>query len=122
MRSAFSGASVVATRTARRAVVGRHGRVQFGVRGEAPRAVDDHPHRQTDLAVDDGGFQFTVAQLHDLRRDAVNAQVGVARPGSGGGRQRRVGEFVSPQPEEVGIDSSGRCHGSYRSGPLAGPL
>ena len=69
MRSAFSGASVVATCTARRAVVRGDGRVQFGVRGETPRAVDDHPHRQPDLAVDHGGFQLTVAQLHDLRRD-----------------------------------------------------
>ena len=40
--------------------VGRHDGVQFGVRRETPGAVDDHPHRQADLAVDDGGLQFTV--------------------------------------------------------------
>ena len=66
--------------------------VQLGVRGEAPRAVDDHPHRQSHLAVDDGGLQLTVAQLHDFVGDAVNAQVGVARAGRDRGRQRRIGK------------------------------
>ncbi len=90
--------------------LGRHIRVQLGVRGEAPGAVDDDPHRQADLAVDDRGFQLAVAQLHDLRRDAVNTQVGVACPGGDRRGQRSVGEVMSRQPEEVGIDSAGRCH------------
>ena len=58
-----------------------HIRTQLGVRGETPSTVDDHPHRQTDLPVDYRGFQLAVAQLHDIRRDAVNTQVGIARPG-----------------------------------------
>ena len=40
----------------------------------------------------------------------MNTQVGVACPGGDRGRQRSVGEVVSRQPEEVGIDSAGRCH------------
>ena len=102
--------------------IGGHGRVEHGVRGEAPRTVDDHPHRHPDLAVDDGGFHLTIAQRHDLRGDAVNAQVGVARPGSAGGRQRGIGQFVARKSEEVGIDSSERCHDSYRSGALPARL
>ena len=85
--------------------------VQFGVRREAPRAVDDHPHRQPDLAVDDRGLQLTVAQRHDLVDDAVDAQVGVAGAGRDGGRQRGVGKLMARQREEVGIDLSGCCHG-----------
>ena len=111
MRSALSGASVVATCTARRAVSAATSGVQLGVRGEAPRAVDDDPHRQADLAVDDGGFQLTVAQLHDLVDDAVNAQVGMAGAGRDGGRQRGVSKLMPRQLEEVGIDSAWRCHG-----------
>ena len=109
MRSAFSGASVVATCTARRAVWAAT-RSQLGVRGEAPGAVDDDPHRQADLAVDDRGLQLTVAQLHDLGGDPVNAQVGVAGPGGHRRGQRGVGELVSRQRKEVGIDSAVRCH------------
>ena len=105
MRSAFSGASVVATCTARRAVsaatVGR----QLGVRGETPGAVDDDPHRQADLAGDDRGLQFAVAQLDDLGGDAVNPQVGVAGAGGERRRQRGVGQLVPRQREEVGIDT-----------------
>ena len=85
--------------------------VQLGVRREAPRAVDDHPHRQPDLAVDDGGLQLTVAQRHDLVDDAVDAQVGMAGAGRHGGRQRGVGKLMARQLEEVGIDLSGCCHG-----------
>ena len=80
--------------------------VQLGVRRETPRAVDDDPDRQPDLAVDDRGLQLTVAQLHDLVDDAVDAQVGVAGAGRDGGRQRRVGKLMSRQLEEVGIDLS----------------
>ena len=43
--------------------LGRDVDVQFGVRGEAPCSVDDHPHRQADVAVEDRGLQLTVAQL-----------------------------------------------------------
>ena len=91
--------------------VGRHDGVQFGVRRETPGAVDDHPHRQADFAVDDGGLQFTVTNLHDLAGDAVNTQVGVAGAGGLGGGQRRVGELMSGQSEKVGVNSSARCHG-----------
>ena len=59
--------------------LGRDVGIELGVRCEAPGAVDDHPHRQPDLAVDDGGLQPTVAKLHDLVDDTVDAQVGVAR-------------------------------------------
>ena len=110
MRSAFSGASVRRHLHRPPRGLGRHVRVQLGVRGETPGAVDDHPHRQADLAVDDRGLQLAVAQLHDLGGDAVNPQVGVAGPGGDGRRQRGVGELVARQPEEVGIDSAGRCH------------
>ena len=85
--------------------------IQLGVRREAPRAVDDHPHREPDLAVDDGRLQLTVAQLHDLVDDAVDPQVGVAGAGAGRGRQRGVGKLRARQLEEVGIDLSVRCHG-----------
>jgi hypothetical protein len=40
----------------------------------------------------------------------VNTQVGIAGPGGGRGGQGGVGEMMSRQPEEVGIDSAGRCH------------
>ena len=72
-------------------------RRQLGVRGETPGAVDDHPHRQADLAVDDRGLQLAVAQLDDLGGDAVNAQVGVAGAGRGGRGQRGVGQLVARQ-------------------------
>jgi hypothetical protein len=63
--------------------------------GEPPCAVDDHPHRQPDLPVDDGGFEFTVAQLHQFTGDRVDPQVGVGGPGGQRSRQRRVGEVLS---------------------------
>jgi hypothetical protein len=81
------------------------------MRGEAPGAVDYHPHGQPDLAVDDGSLQLTVAQLYNLVDDAVDAQVGVAGAGRGGRRQRRVSKLVSRQLEEVGVDLTDRCHG-----------
>ena len=81
------------------------------MRGETPGAVDDDPHRQPDLTVDDGGLQRTVAQLDDLVGDPVDAQVGMAGAGRRSGRQRRIGELVARQREEVGVDSSGGCHG-----------
>ena len=109
MRSAFSGASVLATRTARRAVSAAT-EVQFGVGREAPGAVDDHPHRQADLAVDTAVSSSPSRNLHDLGGDAVNTQVGVAGAGGHGG-QRRVGELMS-RGQKVGIDSSGRFTGS----------
>ena len=81
MRSAFSARQRGGHRDrAARRLGGDLGR-QLGVRGEAPGAVDDHPHRQPDLAVDDRGLQLTVAQLHHLGGDAVDAQVGVAGAG-----------------------------------------
>ena len=100
-----------ATATARRAVSAATSGVQLGVRREAPRAVDDHPHRQTDFAVDDGRLQLTVAQRHYLVDDAVDAQVGMAGAGRHGGRQRGVSKLMPGQLEEVGIDLSGGCHG-----------
>ena len=106
----FSAASVVATDTARRAVSAATAGDELGVRGESPGAVDDHPHRQADLAVDHRGLQLAVAQLDDLGDDAVNPQVGVAGSGRGGRRQRGVGQFVAGQAEEVGIDPPVRCH------------
>jgi len=60
-----------------------------------------------DLAVDEPRSPAHVAQLHDLRRDPVNTQVGVAGAGRHGRRQCGVGELMSRQPEEVGIDSAG---------------
>jgi hypothetical protein len=60
-------------------------RRQLGVRRETPRAVDDHPNGQADLAVDHRGLQLAVAQLDDLVDQPVNSQVGLRRSGRGGG-------------------------------------
>jgi hypothetical protein len=92
--------------------LGRDGGRELRVRGESPRAVDDHPHGQADLAADDGGLQFAVSQLDDLGAHAVKPQVGVAGPGRFGRRQCGFGELVAGQVDEVGIDPPVRCHGS----------
>ena len=112
MRSAFSGASVVGDPDRAAGRLGGDRRVELGVRGEPPRAVDDDPDREPDLAADDRRLQLAVAQLHDLGGDAVNPQVGVAGAGGRGRRQRGVGQLVPRQREEVGVDTSARCHAS----------
>ena len=96
-------------RAARR--FGGNRRRQLGVRGESPRAPDDHPHRQSDLAAHHRGLQLTVAQLDDLGAEPVNPQVGVAGPGRFGRRQRGFGQLVARQAQEVGVDIPVRCHG-----------
>jgi multiple sugar transport system permease protein len=80
------------------------------MRGEPPGAIDDHPDRQADLAVDHRGLQLAVAQLDDFVDQPVNPQVGVSGSGRGGRRQRRIGQFVAGQAEEVGIDPPVRYH------------
>jgi hypothetical protein len=44
----------------------------------------------------------------------VNSQVSVAGPGPGGGGQRRLGQLVARQAQEVGIYPPVRCHHSHR--------
>ena len=81
-------------------------RAEAGMRGEAPGAVDDHPHRQADLAVQHGGLQFTVAQMHSLGSDRVHPQVGVTGAGCLGRRERGIGQRTQWQGQEVGVDTS----------------
>ena len=110
MRSAFSGASVLATCTARRAV-------SAAVAGSSS-AWDAKPHVPSTITrtarpisrLTTAALQLAVAQLYVFRRDGVNAQVGVAGSGGHGRRQGRVGQLMARQPEEVGIDSALRCH------------
>ena len=71
-----------------------------------------HPDGQAELTAEHRGLQLAVAQLDDLGGESVNPQVGVARPGRGGRRQRGVGQLVARQVEEVGIDPPVRCHNS----------
>jgi hypothetical protein len=89
-----------------------HRRVQLGVRCESPGAVHDDPDRKPDLAADDRRLELAVAQLDDLGGDAVDPQVGVARACGRCRRQRCVGQLVTRQCEEVGINTSARCHAS----------
>ncbi len=53
---------------------------------------------------------------------AVNAQVGVAGAGGDGRGQRRVGQLMARQPEEVGVDLVVALSRHYRSGGPRGPL
>ena len=76
------------------------------MRGEAPGAVDDHPHREADLAVQHGGLQFTVAQVHGLSGDCVHPQVGVTGAGRPGRRERGIGQRTQWQGQEVGVDAA----------------
>ena len=107
--SALSGASVPATATARRAVsAATSGSVRRAPR--ARRAVDDHPHRQADVAVDDRGLQFTVAQRYLLVEDAVYAQVRVV------GAAATAAESAASATRGAAargsrVDLSGCCHG-----------
>jgi hypothetical protein len=50
--------------------------------------------------------------LNQFGGDAVHPQVGVAGPRGQRGRQRGLGELVSRQGKEFGIDPSARSHGS----------
>ena len=106
--------------------VGRDRRRQLGVRRESPGAVDDDPHGQADVTAEDRGLELTVTQLDDFGVDALNSQVRVAGPGRGCRRQCGLGELVSRQAQEVGIDPPIRCHGStvttVHSKPLQSPL
>ena len=75
--SALRAARVRATCTARRAVsAATSASARRATRN--PSAVDNHPHREPNLAVDDGGLQLTIAKGDDLVDDAVDPQVGVA--------------------------------------------
>ena len=80
------------------------------MRGESPTAADDDPHRQADLGAGHGGLQFTVADLHDLVGDAVDAQIGVTGTGVERRLQRGIGQLQTRDGKEVGVDIAG-CHG-----------
>jgi multiple sugar transport system permease protein len=77
MRSAFRSANALATHRSPRRLRGDL-RIEFGVRGEAPRAVDDDPDCEPELAVDHRGLQLSVAQLNERGGDAVHPQICVA--------------------------------------------
>ena len=87
-----------------------HRRVELCVRGKPPGAVDDDAHRQPEFARHDRRLQLTVAQLDEFGGDAMHAQVGMAGARGERGRQRSVGELVSRQRKEFGIDPSARSH------------
>ena len=87
---------------------------QAGMRGEAPGAVDDHPHRQSDLAIQHRGLQFSVAQVHGLGGDRVHPKVGVTGAGHPGGRECGIGQRTQRQGQEVGVDATLRS-GSVRT-------
>ena len=70
--------------------IGGDGRIELGVRGEPPGAVDDDPNREPDLAVEHRRLELAVAQVHELGGDPVDPQVGIARPGRPRGAQRGV--------------------------------
>ena len=92
---------------------------ETGMRGETPGPVDDHPHRQADVAVKHRRLHFTVAQLHDLGGDGMHAQVGVARPAGPCRRERGVGQLAQGQSEELVVDVP-RTHRSTVAGYDAG--
>ena len=92
-------------------------RAQAGMRGEAPGAVDDHPHRQTHFPVHYGRFQLAIAQRNNLGGDGVDPQVGITRTARDCRRQCGIGQSVERQGQEVGVNTptTTRSVGTHRS-------
>ena len=92
-------------------------RAQAGMGGEAPGAVDDHPHRQTHFPVQHGRLQLAVAQRNNLGGDGVDPQVGITRTARNCRRQCGIGQSVERQGQEVGVNTptTTRSVGTHRS-------
>ena len=86
---------------------------QSGVGGESPGAVDEHAHRQADVAVQHRRLQFAVAKLDDFGGEGMHPQVGVAGPTGSGRGQGGLGEPAQRQGQEVLVDPG--CLGTHRS-------
>ncbi len=80
-------------------------RGQLDVRGEAPDAVDDHPHGQPDGGRVGDVHDHPVAQRQRLPGDPLHPQVGVLGAELAGPAQRGVGQRGERQGPELGVDA-----------------
>ena len=80
----------------------------LGVRGESPRAVDDHTDGDPDLVSVGHRLNYAVAQPDRLCEHAVDTNIGVLGAGRSRCRQRRISDSSQREGEEICIDISGQ--------------
>ena len=94
------------------------------MRGESPRAVDDHTDGDPDLVSVGHRLNYAVAQADRLCEHAVDTNIGVLGAGRSRCRQRRISDSSQREGEEICIDISGdgHAHDASRRPPISAEL